>query len=55
MIYVIIAFIIGFYFGNSSQRREDADKVKKLIFDIKPNKYKVLKRNEPQNDPKTNE
>ena len=55
MIYVIVAFVIGFYLGNSSQRREDTDKVKKLVFDIKPHKYKVLKKNEAQKEPTTSE
>jgi hypothetical protein len=54
VIYVIIAFLIGYYLGNSSQRREDIKKVVDLVEKTKSHKYTIIKakpKKEPENVP----
>jgi hypothetical protein len=54
MIYVILAFVIGFYLGNSSQRREDKGKILDLVKKAQPSKYTLIKpkpKIEPENVP----
>lgn len=54
MIYILIAFALGFYFGNSSQRREDSKKVVDLVESTKSHKFTIIKakpKKEQENEP----
>ena len=44
-IFIIIAFTIGYYFGNRSQAREDIKRIEDLYT---KQTFKVLKKKEPQ-------
>jgi hypothetical protein len=50
----LIGIIIGFYLGNSSQRREDKDKIINLANSLKPHKFSIIRpkpKIEPENLP----
>jgi len=54
VIYIILALLIGYYLGNSSQRREDIKKVVDLVEKTKSHKYTIIKakpKKEPENVP----
>lgn len=47
MMYIIIAILLGYYLGSSSQRREDLKKISTVIKNIKVDKnYKIIKKDE---------
>ena len=45
-LFIILAFIIGYYLGNGSQRREDITKIKELPEYFKSHKIKALEKKE---------
>jgi len=45
---ILFAFIFGFYFGSSSQRREDKEKMRSALSTFqKKEKYKIIQKKQP--------